>query len=127
MKASGVLLAILAFLGLRWFLQHQYQTVITAATSPGPSSCLTMLGNTTRDEDGRTYIVGAFRNDCGRRVSHVTLIFKAPGPVDSKFNSRDAFFQAYESDVQPGETRHFKTMFGVGKDTIYRFDRFAAY
>jgi hypothetical protein len=127
MKVSGVIVGVFIVLGLRLFLQHQYKTVITEATSGGPASCLTLLGSTTRDENRMTYIVGNFRNDCKRSVSQVTVVFRVPGPADSKFNSRDAVLYAYERNVAPGEVRQFKTMFQAGKNSVSRFDHFAAY
>jgi|SRR5215467_14605040 len=127
MKPSGWILGILGIVALRFFLQHQFRTVMTEVTSGGPASCLTMLGNTTRDENRSTYIVGRFRNDCNRKVSQVTVVFKVPGPMDSKFNSRDAILYAYERDVAAGEVRNFKTMFQAGQKAVFRFDHFNAY
>jgi hypothetical protein len=40
---------------------------------------------------------------------------------------REAIFYAYESDVRPGETRNFKSLFQIGKNAVYRFDGITAY
>ena len=127
MKLSGLLFGLLAIVAVRYYIRQQYSNVVTEVTSGGPASCLTMLGSTTRDENHLTYIVGSFRNDCKRRVSHVTVVFRVPGPEDRNHYSRDAILYAYERDVEPGETRSFKTMFQAGQNAVFRFDRFNAY
>jgi hypothetical protein len=86
-----------------------------------------MLSSTTREEDRSTHIVGSIKNNCDRKIGHVTVLFKVDGPVDSKFNHRDAILYAYEIDVEPGETRAFKIMFAIGKNDTYRFDGITAY
>jgi hypothetical protein len=127
MSVSKIIVGLFLVVAVRLYLQYQYKAVITEATSGGPATCLTLLGSTTRDENRSTYIVGSFRNDCKRSVSQVTVVFRVPGPMDSKFRSRDAILYAYERDVAPGEVRQFKTMFQAGKHAVYRFDGFNAY
>jgi len=126
MKMMAMVAAVLAFLGFRLFVQHQLQATMTSATT-NAAGCLSMIGNTTREENGATYIVGSFKNDCARSVGQVTIIFKVDGAMDSNFNHRDSFFQAYERDVAAGETRNFKTLFSMGKNATYRFDSFNAF
>jgi hypothetical protein len=91
------------------------------------SARLSGLGNTTREEEGLTYIVGSIKNDCDTKFGHVTVIFKLdrePGPTESL---PQAIAYAYSSDVEPGETRQFKTALPISKNSAHHFDGINAY
>src|ERR1700722_12704882 len=88
-----------------YFVRHQLTTVMSTATTQTPT-CLEMVGSTTSEEEGVTYITGSFRNNCGRDISHVTVMFKldqAPG----SFGLSQAY--AYGNDVKADETREVKS------------------
>lgn len=127
MKVAGCIFGLLAILGLRAFLQDRYRTVAASVTAGNAASCLTMLGNTTRETGGSTYIVGSIKNDCDRKIGQATIVFKADGSVDSNLGRREAILYAYERDLEPGETRQFKTMFPIQKNAAYRFDEITAF
>ena len=123
---KGVLLGLIAFLAVRYAFLYGVQKAVTSA-SADRASCVIMVGNTTRDENGLTYIVGSIRNNCDHRVDHVTIGFKLDRPADSNLSRSDVPVYAYSTDVQPGETRQFKTTFPIGKNVIYRYDGMSAY
>jgi hypothetical protein len=133
MKLLGLAAGILVVFLLRFALNNQFKKV-AAATSGGPATCLVMLGSTTREEAGATYITGSIRNDCARRVSNVTIAFKPEQSTDQKtgfpnapaFASRAPVF-AYTRDVDPGETRNFKSEFPVARNSLYQFDGMTAF
>src|SRR5262249_13592969 len=108
-------------------LNDGFRSFVTSATADKAASCLSMVGNTTREENGFTYIIGSIRNNCDRKIDHVTIAFKLERPSGSKFNLPDAPILAYANDVQAGETKNFKTTFSIGKNAIYRFDRMTAF
>jgi hypothetical protein len=123
---TGLLLAVAAFLVLRYAALYGIHSVVTSA-STNKAACLEMVGNTTREEQGRTYIVGSIRNTCDRKVDHVTINFKVDRPADSNLGRSGGPIYAYSDDVLPGENRQFKTMFPIGKDIIYRYDGMTAF
>jgi len=126
-KVAAAIFGLIAFLALREFLQHQYRTVMTSATTDRVAKCLTMLGSTTREQDGFTYIVGSVRNNCEQKFGSVTVVFKVDPPSGSTGYRSDAIVYAYSRDVQPHETRQFKTMFQISKNATYRFDSIKAF
>jgi len=126
MKASAVLAVIavgVVIYGLsRWLPRY----IAARATGKGPA-CLVMLGNTTREEENLTYIIGSIKNNCDYRIDQVTVLFKLdrmPGPTESL---PEAVAYAYVSDVKPGETREFRTALPVSKNSTYHFDGINAY
>ena len=122
---KAILLGLVLFLGLRYAFLYGIQSIVTSA-STNRATCLTMLGNTTRDENGASYIVGSIRSDCNRRVDHVTINFKLERS-DSSLSRSDVPVSIYSNDVAPGETRQFKSTFPIGKNAIYRYDGMTAY
>ena len=126
MKIAACVLGVAALLAFRYYVGQEYRQVMAAATSREPSSCVVMVGNTRTEENGHTYIAGTIRNNCGRPVGHVTVSFKVERQPDAAFSS-DAPAYAYVSDVAAGETRSFKTLFQIPKDTGYRFDGITAF
>ena len=96
------------------------------ATGKAPA-CLALVGNTTREEEGLTYIVGSVKNSCDSEFSHVTVVFKLDrerGPTESL---PEGIAYAYSRDVKPGETREFKTAMPVSKNSVYHFGEINAY
>ena len=108
------------------FIRQRLTSVMSTVTAPTSqtSNCLEMVGSTTSEEEGTTYITGSFRNNCGREIGNVTVMFKldqAPGT----FGLSQAY--AYSRNVKADETREFKSALPVSKDTVYRFDGFNAF
>jgi len=123
---TGFLVVIGIFAVIRvtsgWFLNR----VISEATS-GTPACLEVLGNTTSEVEGRTYIVGSIRNSCERDYGSVTISFKldrTPGPMG---DMPEGVASAYSRNVKAGSTRDFKTTMPISKNATYRFDAINAY
>jgi hypothetical protein len=86
-----------------------------------------MLGNTTTEENGSTFIIGSVRNNCDRKFSSVTISFKldsTPGPME---NMPTGGAYAYSRDVEPGQIAQFKSAWPVSRDATFRFDGITAY
>jgi len=113
-------------LALRSLLHDGYRQAITTATTDHTGECLSLVGSTTREEQGRSYIVGSVRNRCEMKFSNVTVAFKLDRP-DSKVSLPDAPILAYAKDLKPGETRDFKTQFPIDRKTTFRFDKITAF
>jgi len=126
MKLLACLSAVVVFLALRSTLKDKAQKVVTTAVSDHAAECLIIAGDTTREVEGSTYIVGSFENRCDRKFDQVTIGFLIDQPVDAKFQSNAPVF-AYARDVKPGERRDFKTMFRIEKNATYRFDKITAF
>jgi hypothetical protein len=125
MKAG--ILTLVSLLALGYITRPLFRSFITSATSDHAAACLEMLGNTTTEENGITYIVGTVRNNCERKFGYVTVTFKLdrqPGPAE---NLPDAPVSAYSRDVGPGQTKEFKTVVPISKNSTYRFDAISAY
>ena len=117
MKVMACILGLIAVLALRSALHRGVQGVVTSATTDKAAICLTMLGATTREENGFTYIVGSIRNNCNRKFDNVTTAFKLDRPPGS--NTYLTTFEFKRFAVSPGETRKFKTMFHIGRNSTY--------
>jgi hypothetical protein len=119
---SGIL-GLVAVLVVGYTLRTIYGRTVSLATTE-TSSCLEMVGSTTTEDEGVTYITGSFRNNCGHDIGHVTVMFKldqAPGA----FGPSQAY--AYGNDVKADETREFKSAMPVSNNAVYRFDGFNAF
>jgi len=123
---KGVLVGVIVLLALRYGATYGLKSMVSAASS-NKATCLVMVGNTTREESGLTYIVGNIRNDCERRVDHVTIDFKLQRSTDSNLGSSEVSVFAYSNNLQPGETQPFKTAFPIGKNVIYRYGGMTAF
>ena len=75
MKLRTLVLGIIAFVAIRYALREGIRSVVTSATTDHAAKCLVILGHTTSVQDGFTFIVGSFKNNCDRRFSHVTVAF----------------------------------------------------
>ena len=147
MKLRTLVLGIIAFLAIRYALREGVRSVLTSATTDHAAKCLVMHGYTTSFQDGSTFIVGSFKNNCDRKFSHVTVAFMLDrsgtsviqmwSPLRSGTAPKRApqtaldlppvpIF-AYSSDIQPGETRKFKSAFPISEDSTFRFDRISGY
>ena len=125
-KVVAAILGLIGFFALRQFLLHQYRTVITAATTDKAARCLVMLGNTTSEQDGFTFIIGSIRNNCDQKFGSVTITFKLDPPSGSTAYRTEGIAYAYSRDVQPHETRQFKSAVHISNAT-YRFDAIRAF
>ena len=122
MKVALGIVALLIVVGAREWIQEAFVTTITTAAKGGQSACVQMLGSTSSEEDGRTFIVGNVRSNCERSVSSVTLVFKVDNGRDS-----EGVAYAYARDLKPGETRRFKSAVTIPKGGTFRFDRINAF
>jgi hypothetical protein len=126
MKLLGGLAGILIVLAVRSALTDKYEKVMTAVVTDRPADCLKMVGSTTREENGRTFIVGTIRNTCERKIGNVTIAFQVDAADRTAFRT-NAPILAYARDVQPGETRTFKTPYAIGRNDTFRFDKITAF
>ena len=128
MKVAAVVLGIgIAILGVRYAVHEWYRNRLIPAVTANATSCLALQGNTTSEQDGRTYIVGSIRNNCDRRFSQVTISFKLDRPPGASESLPQAIVTAYVRDVQPAAAAKFKTAMPVSKNATYRFDGFSAF
>ena len=125
MKAGMITLVCIFAAG--YITRPLFRGFILSATSNKAAECLEMLGNTTTEEDGITYIVGNVRNNCDRRFGSVTVTFKLDRKPGPKENMSEYPISAYARDVEPGQTKQFKTVVPISKDATYRFDAITAY
>ena len=122
---TGVLglIAVLAVIYAASGLFRNYLVSISTGKAPG---CLEMLGKTTTEEEGLTFIISSIKNNCGRKYSQVTVVFKMdrmPGPIE---NLPAFVAYAYSSDVESGETRRFKSALTISRNTTFRLDEINA-
>jgi hypothetical protein len=80
--------------------QGLFRDRLTSTVTANAADCVSMLGNTTNELDGVTYIVGTIRNTCDHPIGSVTVIFKLEQGYGSKSPWHEGFAQAYERDVQ---------------------------
>jgi len=127
MKVAAGILGLIAILTLRYVLNDWFRNHVIATATGKAASCLMMVGSTTSPQEGRTFIIGNIRNDCGRKFGNVTIVFKLDRPSGPTENLPQAVVYAYSSDVEPGEIRKFKTFIPIPRDATYRFDGINAY
>jgi hypothetical protein len=124
MKALfGILVLIALALAARGLFQH----FIVSTISSNSSDCLDVVGSTTSEVDGGTYITGSVRNSCDRDFGNVTISFKldaTPGPFGT-MSGGGAF--AYARNVKAGESKEFKTSMPVPKEATYRLEGINAF
>jgi len=127
MKGPAGILALIVVLAAGYTARTWFRDYVGAMTGSKGPTCLELAGNTTAEEEGRTYIIGSVRNNCTRGFGQVTINFKldrTPGPgVDLP----QAVIYAYARDVNAGETRRFKSYLPIPKKATYRFEGFNAY
>lgn len=125
MKAG--IIGLIVILGIGYAIRSVFQHTMASVTTGSSLACLEVLGSTTAEEEGRTYIVGSIHNNCDRSFSNVTVTFKldrTPGAFES-FSEGGAY--AYARDVKAGEAKEFKSALPVAKDATFRFDGINAF
>ena len=127
MKDLAAVPGLIVILVLGCALTGCFQNYVTSRASGKAPGCLAMLGNTTSEENGLTFIIGSIKNNCDRRFSNVTVVFKLERERGPTENLPEAVAYAYSSDVEPGEIRQFKTALPISKNSIYHFDEINAY
>jgi len=127
LKIMGGLLVIVAFFALRPVLSDMFSAGVTKAVSRNPATCMKMLGSTTNEQDGGTYIVGSVRNDCDSTVGSVTVTFKIQMGYGKDSPWHEGVGYAYVRNIKAGETQRFKSAVPVGKNAIIRFDKIVAF
>jgi hypothetical protein len=119
MKGPGgifvlIIVAVAGYTARAWFGSH----VVSMITSKGPD-CLEVLGSTTAEEEGSTFIVGSFKNNCDQGFGSVTILFsldRTPGPLG---DLPEGVAYAYSRDIKAGEIRDFKTALPVSRNATY--------
>jgi hypothetical protein len=127
MKLPAVILAVIAFVAAGYVARGLFRNYLAAYTGGKGPVCLEILGNTTTEDEGRTYIIGSIRNNCSRSFGNVTVLFKLDRTPGGAFELPDAVGYAYVRDVKASEVREFKSALPVSRDASYRFDGFTAY
>jgi hypothetical protein len=125
MKAGIIALVSLVILG--YFTRPLFRNFIASATSDKAAACLEMIGNTTTEEDGHAYIIGSVRNNCDRTFGNVTVSFKLDRTAGPMENMPEARATGYVRDLAAGQTKSFRTVVPISKDSTYRFDTISAY
>jgi hypothetical protein len=119
LKIVACALVVIALLTVRTVLRERFRDPSTSGDSSGPSGCIVMVSSTTREEARFLFVVGTIRNNCSYRVSHITVAFKG--------DSSDSPAYAHPDDLQPGETRTFRSSMPVPRDELYHFDKISAF
>jgi hypothetical protein len=121
------ILGLIVVLAIGYYIRGVVWNRVTSSITANNSDCLAVLGSTTTDVDGGTYIVGSVQNNCDRSFGNVTVTFKldrTPGAFES-FSGGGAY--AYVRDVKAGESKAFKSALPVSKDATFRFDAINAF
>ena len=114
-------LGLVAILAIGYYIRGVvWNRVVSSATAP-TSDCLAVLGSTTSEDEGRTYIVGSIQNNCDRNFGNVTVLFKVDNPNASGSFSEGVAY-AYGRNVKAGEVQQFKSAMPVAKNATFRFD-----
>jgi hypothetical protein len=128
MKFAIGILALLVVLGIRQAITDTYVETVATVSAGGPAKCLEVRGSTTLEEDGKTYIIGNLRNNCGRSVGQSTVVFSLEPDSASRTGGRaGGTLYAYVRDLKSGETRRFKTMFPIPKNRPFHFESINAF
>lgn len=115
------IIGLIVIFGIGYAIRSVFQHTITTVTTGSSLDCLAVVGSTTTEDEGRTYIVGSIQNNCDRSFGNVTVLFK----VDSgngAFGSREGVAYAYGRNVKAGEVKQFKTAMPISKESTFRFD-----
>jgi len=124
MKAA--LITLVCIFAAGYITRPLFRGFILSATS-NKSACLEIMGNTTTEENGSTYIVGSVRNNCDRKFGYVTVTFKLDRQPGSSGAFSETTVSAYSRDIGPGQTKEFKSFAPVSKNSTYRFDAISAF
>src|SRR5262245_35310645 len=108
MKPIAAIAGLLAaYLVARYALRQGFESVVKSVTTDKAATCLEMLGNTTRDEDRFTYIVGSIRNNCDQKIGDVTVSFKLDRSSGSSLGLPQTVTSPYGRRTQ-AQTQNFK-------------------
>src|SRR5579871_1936151 len=105
MKLLGGVVALMALLLLRPMIADLFREKVIGAATANRADCLSMLGSTTNQQDGGTYIIGSIRNNCDHAVLSVTVTFKLQQGYGPNKSWHEGLAYAYARDVAAGETR----------------------
>ena len=118
-------LALMAILVAGYAARTWFQNRLTAAgASP---TCIDVLGHTTSEQDGATYIIGSVKNGCDRSFSNLTVVFKVDPQSGPMGNLPEGFAQAYVRDIKPGDIRDFKSALPVPREATFRLNGINAF
>ena len=127
MKVPTGLLVLIAILGVIYAASGLFKDyIVSNSTGRGPA-CLELVGKTTREDAGRTYIIGSIRNTCTRKFSNVTVVFKLDRMPVAAEMLPEGIAYAYVTDIAPGETRQYKSALPVSRDATFRLETINAY
>src|SRR6185436_18004749 len=73
--ALKILFGLLVVLAVLYALRGRFRDSIVTMSNVKAPSCLEMVGNTTSEQDGHTYIIGSLRNNCEKTFGHVQVTF----------------------------------------------------
>lgn len=119
-------IGLIVILGIGYAIRTMFQHTMASVTSGSSLDCLAVLGSTTTEDEGRTYIVGSIQNNCDRSFGNVTVLFKVSNPgASGSFSEGTAY--AYGRNIKAGEVKQFKTTLPVSKDATFRFDGVSAF
>jgi hypothetical protein len=125
MKARFLALIVFSITG--YFARPWFEGYVLAIASSKAPDCLEMLGSTTTEENGGTYIIGSVRNSCDRKFGRVTVSFKLGHQRVATGELPEYTVSAYTRDVEPGQIKEFRSSAPVSKDASYRFDSISAF
>lgn len=125
--AKARFLAFIVVSVVGYFTRQWFGDIILAVASNKAPACLEMLGSTTTEENGVTYIIGSVRNSCDRKFGRVTVSFKVDHQRVATGELPEFTVPAYSRNIEPGQIKEFRTSAPVSKDASYRFDSISAY
>jgi hypothetical protein len=118
LRLVGTIVAVAALAGI--YAAYSWVRASLGRAGAAAPACLELLGSTTTEENGVTYIIGNVRNGCDQKFSSVLVTFKLDRRDNSEFP--EALASAYGRNLKPGDTWSFRTTLPVSKDVTYRFD-----
>ena len=125
MKARLLALIVVSVTG--YFTRPLFERYVLAVAASKAPPCLELLGSTTTEDNGISYIVGSVRNSCDQKFSRVTVSFKIDHQRVATGELPETVVSAYGRNLEPGQVKEFKSTMPVSKDTTFRFDSISAY
>jgi hypothetical protein len=125
MKAG--IIGLILIVGIGYAIRGIYQHTMDSVTTGSSLDCLAVLGSTTTEDEGRTYIVGSIQNNCDRNFSNVTVLFKVDSTPGAFGSMPASAAYAYGHNVKAGEAQPFKTAMPISRDATFRFDGINAF
>ena len=124
MKSAWI--GMIVALGGAYLLREHFFPAVMSRATRSDSDCVALVGYTTTEEDGRQYVTGSVRNDCGQRVNSVTVLFREDRPGANP-DLPSVSVQAYVRSLKPGEAKDFKSALPIAPDAAISFDRISAF